>query len=423
MRDGPNVVGLPLSRWQCNWGARSLWFDPAESSCFAFRRVANLMKIVVATDSFKGTLRADEACQIIADAISETLSDVTVVVKPLADGGEGTARAMIQADNGQWIARTVMGPLAQMEVQAGFAWFADETALVEMASASGLELLSPEQMNPLKTTTFGTGQLVKAAVEYGAKKILLAVGGSATVDGGLGAATALGWRFLDAAGREVPLGGGGLERLTKILPPGPNWMPRDKDGKPVNVEVLCDVDNPLCGEHGAARVYGPQKGATPAIVEMLDAGLKNLAKLAQEQLGREIEDLHGAGAAGGLAAGAVAFMDATIVSGIETVMARSNLNAELASADWVITGEGSFDSQSLYGKVVSGVLKMARQSNTQVAVLAGQVHLSEDLWRENGIAAAIAAKPDEMPLDYALKNSRTLLFAAAQTLAREYLSK
>ncbi len=387
-----------------------------------FYAVADSMKVVVATDSFKGTLRAEDACEIIADAISKSLSDVTVVVKPMADGGEGTARAMIQAGNGQWITQRVMGPLPQMQVQAGFAWFHDGTSLVEMASASGLELLSSEQLNPLKTTTFGTGQLVKAAVEYGAEKILLAVGGSATVDGGLGAAAALGWKFLDGRGAEVPLGGGGLAKLAKIVTPGPDWVLRGKNGERVGVEVMCDVDNPLCGEHGAARVYGPQKGATPPMVETLDAGLRNLAALVRQQLGREIESLPGAGAAGGLAAGAVAFMDASIVSGIETVMARSNLAEELESADWVITGEGSFDRQSLYGKVVSGVLRLAKQYGTRVAVLAGQVRLPEDQWRENGIAAAIATKPDEMLLDYALKNSRALLFSAAQTLAKQYLS-
>ena len=385
--------------------------------------IAKSMKVVVATDSFKGSLRADEACQIIENAITATLSDVVVVVKPMADGGEGTARAMILAGHGRWIPRRVMGPLPQMQVKAGFAWFEDDTALVEMASASGLELLSPEQMDPLKTTTFGTGELIKAAVEHGAKKILLAVGGSATVDGGLGAAEALGWRFLDSRGAEVPLGGGGLTELAKIVPPNHDWVLGGKKLAHVGVQVLCDVDNPLCGEHGAARVYGPQKGATPSMVEVLDAGLRNLARVVREQLGREIENLPGAGAAGGLAAGAVAFMDASIVSGIETVMARSNLREELESADWVITGEGSFDSQSLRGKVVSGVLKLARQSKARVAVLAGQVRLPESQWRENGIAAAIAAKPDDMPLSEALKNSRALLYAAAQKFARQYLSR
>ena len=381
------------------------------------------MKVVVATDSFKGTLRADEACEIIVEAIRKVLPDVAVVVKPMADGGEGTALAMIRAGNGKWIPKIVSGPLPQMQVSAGFAWFEDGTALVEMACASGLELLTAEQLNPMETTTYGTGELVGAAVEYGATRVLLAVGGSATVDGGVGAAVALGWRFLDSRGVELPLGGKGLSGLTTIVVPPANALISSKSGEPVRVEVLCDVDNPLTGEHGAARVYGPQKGATPAMVEQLDAGLRNLAAVVRSQLGKEIETLPGAGAAGGLAAGAVAFMDASIVSGIETVMARSNLAAELESADWVITGEGSFDRQSLYGKVVSGVLGLARKSNTRVAVLAGQVRLPGDQWKANGIAAAIATKPDDMPLDQALQNSRGLLACAAEKLAREYLTQ
>jgi glycerate kinase len=379
------------------------------------------MKIVVATDSFKGTLRADEACEIIAEAIRSTLPDVEVIIKPMADGGEGTAMSMIKAAEGRWIPQTVTGPLPGMQVEAGYAWFKDATALVEMASASGLELLSPEQMNPLKTTTFGTGQLIRAAAEHGAKKILLAIGGSATVDGGLGAATALGWTFLDNEGNQVPLGGRGLATLAHIVPPEPDVLLATRGRIPV--EVLCDVDNPLCGQRGAARVYGPQKGAIQEMVEQLEAGLGNLARLVREQFGCEIETLPGAGAAGGLGAGAAAFMDAAIVSGIETVMARSNLHAELETADWVITGEGSFDEQSLYGKVVSGILKMAGQSNTRVAVLAGQVRLPEQLWREHGIAAAIATKPDDLPLDDALKNSRTLLASAARNLSQEHMSR
>ena len=221
------------------------------------------MKVVVATDSFKGTLKAHEASEIIASAIRECAPETRLVIKPMADGGEGTAAAMIAAADGRWIAQTAMGPLPQMRVEAGFAWFADKTALVEMASASGLELLSAGQMDPLATTTYGTGQLIKAAVQYGARKILLAVGGSATVDGGLGAATALGFKFLDNAGNPVPLGGAGLEKLAKMVEPDPSLLLSRDDGRPVPVEILCDVDNPLCGERGAARVYAPQKGATP----------------------------------------------------------------------------------------------------------------------------------------------------------------
>jgi glycerate kinase len=374
----------------------------------------SFMKVVIATDSFKGTLTANEACEIIADAISESAPETELVIKPMADGGEGTARAMIKAANGRWIPQTVMGPLPNMRVEAGFAWFDDDrTALVEMASASGLELLSPEQMNPLNTTTYGTGQLVKAALEYGAHKILLAVGGSATVDGGLGAAMVLGWKFLDNQDNPVPLGGVGLEKITKIV--------RPEKLKLVPIEVLCDVDNPLCGEHGAAKVYAPQKGATPEMVEQLEKGLAHLAELARKQLQRDIDNVPGAGAAGGLAAGAIAFMDANIVSGIETVMARSNLRAELESADWVITGEGSFDRQSLYGKVVSGILKMASQSHTRLAVLAGQVNVPQQEYQKIGVAIAISCREDNMSLDYALKNSRELLYLAAQRFAKQYL--
>ncbi|MEA3224842.1 MAG: glycerate kinase [Planctomycetota bacterium] len=372
------------------------------------------MKIVVAMDSFKGTLTAYEACKVISKALRSVLSDVTFTLKPMADGGEGTARAMIEAGNGDWLAQKVAGPLPESTVNAGFAWFPDRTALVEMAAASGLELLTADQLDPLRTTTYGTGELIAAAAKQGARRILLAVGGSATVDGGIGAAAALGWNFLDSNGQTVPLSGRGLEMISKIGKSGNLRLPP--------VEVLCDVDNPLCGDHGAARVYGPQKGATPAMVEQLERGLANLADIVRAQLATDIENIPGAGAAGGLAAGAIAFMDATIVSGIETVMNRSNLEAELASADWVITGEGSFDRQSLYGKVVSGILKLATQSDTRIAVLAGQINIPRDEYRKMGIEVALATKPDDLPLDDALKNSRELLFAAAERLTREYLT-
>jgi glycerate kinase len=373
------------------------------------------MKIIVATDSFKGTLTALEACHAITHAIRDVLSDVTILAKPLADGGEGTARAMIQAGNGKWIARTVMGPLPEMQVDAGFGWFPDRTAIVEMAAASGLELLTADQLDPMRATTFGTGQLIAAAEEYGAKRILLAVGGSATVDGGVGAATALGWRFLDANRQPVMLGGASLGDIGYIAKP-------EKEGLPP-VEVLCDVNNPLCGEHGAAKVYGPQKGATPEMVERLEKGLSHLSDVVAAQLGTDIRNVPGAGAAGGLAAGALAFMHGTIVSGIETVMERSNLEAELDCADWIVTGEGSFDRQSLHGKVVSGVLALARRSGTRVAVLAGQVKIPPDECRNLGIDVALASKPDDLPLDDALSDSRRLLEAAARRLALEYLAR
>jgi glycerate kinase len=374
------------------------------------------MKIVIAADSFKGTLKSYEACQIIADSIAECLPDANLVIKPMADGGEGTAQAMIMAADGRWIPQTVMGPLVDMQVEAGFAWFGrDRTALVEMASASGLELLSEEQMNPYKTTTYGTGQLIKAALEYGARTILLAVGGSATVDGGVGAATALGWSFLDCKGNPIPLGGANLTQVIEIVEPEDLNLPP--------IQILCDVDNPLCGRHGAARVYGPQKGASPQMVEQLEKGLVHLATLIKKYLHRDIGKIPGAGAAGGLAAGALAFMNGAIVSGIETVMARSSLSTELQSADWVITGEGSFDCQSLRGKVISGIAKKASQSQTRLAVIAGQVSVPHHEYKRLGIITAVPCRKNDMSLDYALQNCRALLRAAARQFTMEWLVK
>ncbi len=374
------------------------------------------MKIVVALDSFKGSLTAVQACDIVAQALRSSVPGVEVVTKPMADGGEGTASVLMAAAGGQWISKAVMGPLPDMEVEAGFVWLPDDrTALVEMATASGLPLLRPEQRNPLRTTTYGTGQLIQAAVDYGANHILLAIGGSATVDGGVGAAMALGWRFLTRGGREVDFGGGQLLNVEGIFPPAHPLK--------ATVEVLCDVDNPLCGEHGAAQVYGPQKGATPGMVEQLDAGLAHLARVVKEQLGRDIACLPGAGAAGGLAAGAVAFLNARLVPGIDAVMSQTRLTEAVAGADWVVTGEGSFDEQSLRGKVVSGVTRVARAAGARIAVCAGQVRLEPGRYRQAGIEAAVACMEPGMELDYAIAHGAELLDGAARRFARDYLSE
>ncbi|MCJ7778547.1 MAG: glycerate kinase, partial [Sedimentisphaerales bacterium] len=340
--------------------------------------------------------------------------DFKIVSIPMADGGEGTAEAMMAARGGQWIEVQTMGPLPSMQVNASFAFFPDtKIALVEMAKASGLELLSPGQANPLKTTTFGTGQLIRAAGEYGANKILLAVGGSATVDGGVGAAQALGWKFLDADGNPIGFGGGQLEKIAQIIRPDKLDLPK--------VEVLCDVDNPLCGEQGAAIVFGPQKGATPEMVEQLEAGLNHLAEVVRHQLGKQIDKIPGTGAAGGLSAGAIVFMDAKLVSGIETIMRQSRLIEEISDADWVITGEGRFDSQSLRGKVVSGVTKAAKQSRTKVAVIAGKVVLPKKQWQDFGITDAIGLSDEVTDLAHAIANAKTLLAEAAKKFAKAHL--
>ena len=368
------------------------------------------MKIVVALDKFKGSLTATHAGEIVRDALLSVRPEWPVVMKPMADGGDGTDEALLTALGGEWITHSVMGPLPQTACAARYAWLGSEaTAIVAMANASGLVLLKPEQRNPLLTTTYGTGELIRAAVEHGAKRIWLAVGGSATVDGGVGAAMALGWRFLDAQGQSVGFGGGELERIVRIVPPTNRWIPL--------TEVLCDVDNPLCSRHGAAHVFGPQKGATPAMVERLDAGLRHLAGLVKEQLGKDIAPVPGAGAAGGLAGGAMAFMNAQLVPGIETVIRACGLEAELADADWVITGEGCFDEQSLRGKVVSGVTRLAVKHDVKVAVLAGGVEVPEEVYRREGINVALAMMKPGLELSEAMAHAEEFLASVARELA------
>jgi glycerate 2-kinase len=368
------------------------------------------VKIVVALDKFKGSLTASRACDIVRDVLLSVRPELRVVTKPMADGGDGTDEILLATLGGKWIAQPVMGPLPEVSCTARYAWFPREaTAVIAMANASGLVLLKPEQRNPLLTTTYGTGELIRAANEHGAKRIWLAVGGSATMDGGVGAAMALGWRFLDTQGGPIDLGGGELERIARIERPYQLRIPA--------VEVLCDVDNPLCGEHGAARVFGPQKGATVAMVDRLDAGLQNLGRLVKDQLGKDIVNVSGAGAAGGMAGGAVAFMDARLVSGIEMVINASGLDVELADADWVLTGEGRFDSQSLRGKVVSGITRLAAKHGVKVAVLAGSVQVSEESYRREGIELALPTMKPGMELNEALARAEELLASTARELA------
>ncbi|HVM59245.1 MAG TPA: glycerate kinase [Verrucomicrobiae bacterium] len=376
------------------------------------------MKIVVALDKFKGSLTAPRACEIVREAILSVRPDVTIVVKPMADGGDGTAEVFRSALGGEWVQHEVTGPLPGMLVNARYLWLAQERlAVVEMAQASGLVLLKPEQRNPLRTHSHGTGELLCYAASRGAQRILLAVGGSATIDGGVGAARAGGWRFVGANGKQVELGGGELGRIVKIEDPKSDPKLDEEDFLNFSLEVLCDVDNPLCGERGAARVFGPQKGATPEMVEQLDAGLRHLAELVKTQLGKDIADVPGAGAAGGLAFGALAFMDAKLIPGVEAVAEAIGLKAELADADWIITGEGRFDEQSFRGKVVSGVAKLASQHGVKVGVLAGSVSTPDKVWHREGIALAMSTMTPGMKLEEAIASAEPLLESAARRLA------
>ncbi len=372
------------------------------------------MKIVFSFDSFKGGMSARAACEAARKALLARHSDCSCVALPMGDGGEGTADAMMGAMNGTWRAVRTMGPLPDLEADSGFAWFEDRgLALVEMAKSSGLPLVPEDRRNPLLTTTYGTGQLLAEAMRADASKIWLAVGGSATVDGGVGAAMALGWKFLDRNGSPIGFGGGELERIEKVIAPARQQWPE--------VEVLCDVDNPLCGEQGAARMFSPQKGASPEMVERLETGLTHLAGIVKEQLGKNISDIPGAGAAGGLSAGAAAFLNARLVSGINTVIAATGFEHELADADWVVTGEGSFDAQSLCGKVISGILRVAKKTKTRIAVIAGTVKLAEEEWRRAGISAALQLREPGMTIPESIAREPELLNARIAEFAKRNL--
>lgn len=368
------------------------------------------MKIVVAPDKFKGSLTAAEAARAIANGVHPVLPHAQLILHPLADGGDGTAAVLYTALGGEWIERRVTGPLPKIPGSARYLWLArTRWAVIEMAAASGLALVPAEQRDPLRTTSYGTGELIRDALDRAARRLWLGVGGSATVDGGVGAAMALGWKFLNAAGQPVGLGGGALRKITRILPPAnASHLPPS-----TCIEVLCDVDNPLCGPHGAARMFGPQKGATPAMVEELDDGLAHLAGLVREQLGRDLATLPGAGAAGGLGFGAAAFLGARLVGGAEKIMELTSFDDALRGADWVITGEGCYDEQSARGKVVSVVLQHARQHGVKVALLAGRLAIPNP----PGFALARAVSPVGMPLAEALARAAELLTAAARDLA------
>jgi glycerate kinase len=373
------------------------------------------MKIVIATDSFKGSLSASDVCGIISGTISEKLPFITLVVKPMADGGEGTAEAMMSANNGQWIPAKVTGPLEEIKVEAGYVWFDNSrTALVEMAKASGMMLLKPEDLDPFKTTTYGTGELVSLATAKNPRRILLAIGGSATVDAGVGAAMALGWKFLDESGNPIGLGGGEIKKIKRIIPPDEKMA--------FDLKVLSDVDNTLFGPAGAAEVFGPQKGATPEMVKELDGAMRDLSRNVKKVLGIDIGNINGGGAAGGLGAGAVAFMNGKIVSGITELIKTVDLEQALENADWVITGEGSFDVQSLSGKVVSGISKAAKQTNTKVAVIAGNVTLSKKEYKQAGIEAVFSLKKKGMTTKEAIENCKQLLEQSTNEFINKYLN-
>lgn len=391
---------------------RSVWMTERnlKKECFH-------LKIVLAPDSYKGSLTAMEVCQAMERGVRKALSAVEVASVPMADGGEGTVQSLIDATGGRILRRKVTGPLGE-PVEAFFGIMGDgKTAVIEMAAASGLPLVPEGRRDPRVTTTYGTGELILAALEEGCGRLLIGIGGSATNDGGAGMAQALGYRFLDEGDRELPAGGAALIRLAKIDSAGVD--PRLRG---IGVEVACDVTNPLTGPEGASAIYGPQKGATPEMVRELDAALEHFARIVKRDLGLEVRDLPGAGAAGGLGAGLVAFLGATLRPGIEIVIEASGLKKKLRGADLVITGEGRIDGQTVKGKTPIGVARAAKAYNLPVLAVAGGLGPGVELVYEHGIDGVTAIVDRPMSLNDAIAAADGLVAAATERILRVFMA-
>lgn len=370
---------------------------------------------VLAPDSFKESMTAKEVCEAMEIGIKRAIPDAECIHVPMADGGEGTVQSLIDATGGTLVKKEVTGPLGT-KVVAGYGILGDgKTAVIEMAAASGIHFVTKETKNPLITTTYGTGELIKDCIEQGIIDIILGIGGSATNDGGTGMAAALGYKFLDEDGKELKLGGGFLDRLATI--DTSNVIPGLRD---VHILVASDVTNPLCGEHGASRVFGPQKGATPEMVEFLDNNLRHYAQVVKDQLGIDVLNVPGAGAAGGLGAGLLAFTNATMKKGIEIVIEYTNLKEKLRHADYCFTGEGGIDFQTKFGKTPYGVAKVAKSvnPNMKVIALAGYIGKDVEVLYEEGFDAIFGIVPGAAELSTLLKQGSENVARTAESVAR-----
>ena len=371
------------------------------------------MKIVIAPDSFKDSLSAEKVADAIAAGLADVMPHAQLVKCPMADGGEGTVEAIVAAGNGQLRRNHVQGPLGA-PVEAHWGWLPDShTAIIEMAEASGLQLLKPEQRNACITSTFGTGELIKAALDAGARRVILAIGGSATNDAGAGALQALGLGLFDAQGNSLPRGGLALAHVARIELSGLD--PRLAE---VRFEIAADVNNPLCGEHGASAIFGPQKGASAEQVQLLDQALGHFADHCARVLPKDVRHEPGSGAAGGLGFAAKAFLGAQFRAGVEVVAELVGLAEAVKGADLVITGEGRFDAQTLRGKTPFGVASIARAEGVPVVVLAGTLGEGYQALYEHGINAAFAIASGPMTLQDACARAAPLLTDRARDIAR-----
>jgi glycerate kinase len=371
------------------------------------------MKIIIAPDSFKESMTAQQAADAIEAGFKEVYPNATYIKVPMADGGEGTVQSLVDATNGRIITRKVTGPLGQ-EVEAFFGISGDnKTAFIEMAAASGLHLVPVEKRNPLITTTRGTGELIVEAIDLGAKHIIIGIGGSATNDGGAGMAEALGVKLLTEKGEEVAPGGGDLREISTI--DLSNLDPRVSD---VKIEVACDVDNPLTGERGSSAIFGPQKGATPEMVKVLDENLAHFAEKIASYTGKQINDLEGSGAAGGLGGGLVAFLSAKLKKGVEIVLDAVKLEEKVKNADLIITGEGKIDAQTIYGKTPIGVARIAKKYDVPVIGLGGAVGDDHHAVLDHGIDAIFSIVNGAISLEEALQKGQKNLTLTSKNVAK-----
>lgn len=377
------------------------------------------MKVVVAIDSFKGSLTSLQAGNAVRDAIARLDKNSIVLVSPLADGGEGTVEALAEGGNAEILEVTVKGPLLN-PVVAKYCILTDtNTAVIEMASASGITLISPEERNPLQTTTFGVGELIKDAIERGCRRFIVGIGGSATNDGGTGMLTALGYEFLDKNNTPIVLGARGLKDLYTIK--SDKVIPQLKE---CSFSIACDVTNPLCGENGCSAVFGPQKGATPEMVFDMDRWLNNYAEIAKSVSAKADKNYAGAGAAGGLGFAFLSFTNATLKSGIEIILEEIDIENNIKTADIVVTGEGRLDSQTVMGKAPSGVAKLAKKYGKKVIAFSGCVTDDAEICNEHGIDAffpilrSITTLEEALKTDNAYKNLNATAYQVFRLLLK-----
>ena len=368
------------------------------------------MKILIAANGFKHSLNASQACAAIQQGLRQSGLQASCQLLPIADGGNGTLDVFLAA-GGQRIRIDVLDPLLR-PIQADYGLLpGGQTAIIEMAQASGLELLAPHELNPLIASSYGAGQLMADAMSRGVKRIIIGLGGSATVDGGMGCLQALGLRLLDASGDEVRPGGGRLNDIARV-----DDSSLAADWKEIDIIIASDVDNPTLGEKGAARVFGPQKGADPAMIEILEQNLRHCFTILFEQRGIDLRQVKGGGAAGAFAAGLMAFFSCKMTAGIELALEHSRFAEHLKGSDLVITGEGRIDAQTIDGKAPIGVARLAREHGLPTIALVGGINIDERRLHEAGIQAVFPIVDKPMSLQDALDNAEDLLRRAALRL-------